>query len=256
MFELRRLKLATEEIVTTEPQDSPSAKRQKISDSTHSVDTDSSIASDGDSPQPRPKSGQDKRHHSSEHHPAPPRAIVKVLRLAWFTESLEKGVVLPTNDYLVYEGRIIVATPEKPRPSRDDILNRAIQDAGGAQATPPARSGHGSWRRSRETRSSSHTKPPALVKQTTSEHDITLGLPPIPDYLHTTYSCQRSTPVRPPNESFIEKLKKIRTTRSLIGDKIGIRAYSTAIATLAAYPYTLSSAPGEEIFPSLTIFRF
>ncbi|KAF0319434.1 DNA polymerase type-X family protein pol4 [Colletotrichum asianum] len=40
---------------------------------------------------------------------------------------------------------------------------------------------------------------------------------------------------------FIEELKAIRTTRKLMGDQIGVRAYSTSIATLSAYPCNISS---------------
>src|SRR5207247_2642231 len=86
---------------------------------------------------------------------------------------------------------------------------------------------------------------PSLLTQSTTEHDIDVNLPPIPEYLHTTYSCQRPTPVHPPNEAFIEQLTKIRTARTLTGDQIGVRAYSSAIATVAAYPYTISSAQGN-----------
>jgi DNA polymerase IV len=45
-----------------------------------------------------------------------------------------------------------------------------------------------------------------------------------------------------PNDLFISELKKIKTARLLNGDEIGVRAYSTSIASLAAYPHTLTSA--------------
>ncbi|KAF5497688.1 DNA-directed DNA/RNA polymerase mu [Colletotrichum siamense] len=44
--------------------------------------------------------------------------------------------------------------------------------------------------------------------------------------------------------TFIEELKAIRTTRKLMGDQIGVRAYSTSIATLSAYPCNISSPQG------------
>ncbi|KAM0280290.1 hypothetical protein ACHAQH_004126 [Verticillium albo-atrum] len=68
-------------------------------------------------------------------------------------------------------------------------------------------------------------------------------MPPIPAFLRTTYSCQRPTPINPPNNAFVEALKEIRTTRKLLGDEIGVRAYSTSIATVAAYPYLISTPP-------------
>jgi DNA polymerase IV len=51
--------------------------------------------------------------------------------------------------------------------------------------------------------------------------------------------------MHPPNEAFIEQLMKIRTARTLLGDKVGVRAYSSAIAILSAYPYLLSSPNGK-----------
>lgn len=47
----------------------------------------------------------------------------------------------------------------------------------------------------------------------------------------------RSAPLHPLNERFIEQLVKIRKTRELTLDEIGVRAYSTSIAAIAAYPY-------------------
>jgi DNA polymerase IV len=56
------------------------------------------------------------------------------------------------------------------------------------------------------------------------------------------YSCERVTPAETPNDEFIAQLKKIKLARVLTGDEIGVRAYSTSIASLAAYPYPLASA--------------
>ncbi|KAG5930667.1 hypothetical protein E4U42_000007 [Claviceps africana] len=50
--------------------------------------------------------------------------------------------------------------------------------------------------------------------------------------------------MNPPNRQFIEELRRIRTFRLLQGDKIGVRAYSTSIATLSAYPYTIQNPVG------------
>ncbi|KAL1875282.1 hypothetical protein VTK73DRAFT_10238 [Phialemonium thermophilum] len=185
---------------------------------------------------------------------------VKVAKLAWLTDSLKQGVVLPLDKYLVYEGRKIPKTPaSSPRPARQspsststtrsktaEIFARALADAeGGSSQSQRSRYGSPGGSSAAGRRHREHfehpVKPPPMLKQTTSEHDVDHHLPPIPDYLHTTYSCQRPTMVNPPNEGFIEQLKKIRRTRTLLGDKIGVRAYSSAIATLAAYPHTLSS---------------
>ncbi|KAI9718180.1 MAG: hypothetical protein M1828_006812 [Chrysothrix sp. TS-e1954] len=89
------------------------------------------------------------------------------------------------------------------------------------------------------------SRAPALLQESTTEYDedLTRDLPEPPIWvrLGLTYSCQRSTPINNPNDSFIEQLKKIRLARKLTSDEIGVRAYSTAIAAIAAYPYTLTS---------------
>jgi len=52
--------------------------------------------------------------------------------------------------------------------------------------------------------------------------------------------------MHPPSENtpFIEALKKIRLNRTLISDDVGVRAYSTAIAAVCAYPHPITS-PAE-----------
>ncbi|KAJ8121075.1 hypothetical protein O1611_g10196 [Lasiodiplodia mahajangana] len=155
-------------------------------------------------------------------------SVVQVVRLGWFTESLAKGKVLPVDDYLVYQGRKRAPTSRQTAPNAEDILKRAREDDTGNR---PA-SQH-----ARPTRA----KRPHLAQESTSEHERALKLPPLPDYLHMDYSCQRPTPFGTPNHAFIEQLKKMRTLRTLEGDDVGVRAYSTSIAAVAAYPYLLSS---------------
>lgn len=82
-----------------------------------------------------------------------------------------------------------------------------------------------------------------LLQQTTSEYDGTdSDTPDPPEWVKKgiKYACQRFTPANGPNEDFIDELKKIRTARTLIDDEIGVRAYSTIIAAIAAYPYRLT----------------
>ncbi|KAK3684935.1 hypothetical protein B0T22DRAFT_203652 [Podospora appendiculata] len=207
LFELRKLKLATEEVSNTKFD------------------------------HPRPGGVLDS-------------STVKVVKLSWFTESIKAGEVLPLDNYVIYEGHKISSTPtptpkstpkKPPPPAPSTVLKRPLSDAEEPAVSSRPRSSHGHGGKASEN-GHRYFKRPALLKQTTSEHDIDLHLPPIPDYLHTTYSCQRPTPVHPPNDRFIDELAKIRTARTLVGDQIGVRAYSSAIATLAAYPYTLSSA--------------
>ncbi|KAI8964869.1 Nucleotidyltransferase [Daldinia sp. FL1419] len=157
-------------------------------------------------------------------------STIKVVKLSWFMDCLAQDSILPTDNYLVYQGRRTQSTPRKPPQNADDVLKRARQE-GGADAFGSA---------SQHFRTSTPLKRPGLTHESTSEHERRLRLPPIPNYLHTTYSCQRPTPVNPPNNSFIDELEKVRTLRTLEGDKIGIRAYSTSIASLSAYPYLIS----------------
>ncbi|KPM38108.1 hypothetical protein AK830_g8452 [Neonectria ditissima] len=218
MFELRRAKLAT---VPLEP---PSASIE---------DTD-------DIPSPKRRKISAQTEYSGSR--------VKVVKLAWLKESLEQGKVLPVDLYLLYEAakpspdpgpRLASRLAKTSSPSK--ILGKAALDQLNQPAASSSPSRTGNKRRS-DTRSTlPHSQqPPSLIHQTTSEHDI--ALPLIPDFLTTTHSCQRPTPVNPPNDDFIGTLKQVRTIRLLRGDQVGVRAYSTSIATVAAYPYLLKTS--------------
>lgn len=244
LFELRHRKLETEEVT---PADSLLLPGREARDD--AVDTDSDTASDGNVEDHPSQSTRTAFFGSPD--------TVKVVKLSWLTETLKSGNIEPLDDYLLYEGRKVAPgeslepkrpappPPAPPTPKAEEILNRAKADAGFTPASHHHRStasqgSSSSWRRNRE-HIETRARPP-MLHQSTTEHDIDQHLPPIPDYLHTTYSCQRPTPIHPPNEPFINQLMNIRTHRTLEGDKIGVRAYSSSIATLSAYPYTLSSA--------------
>jgi DNA polymerase IV len=237
LFELRKHKLATEEVDPIERSDDAAQARKRaklMTPALASSDIDSDTASEGEIQ--RRLIG-----------PSLIGPTVKVVKLTWLTESVKAAEVLPIDDYLVYEGRKLPKTPVKapqPQPAEKaaEIMKRALADAGSSPGSPRPRS---SQRRRGETYTSHPVRPPAFLRETTSEHEIDTQLPPIPDFLHTTYSCQRPTPVHPPNASFIEELTKIKTARTLTGDKIGVRAYSSAIATIAAYPYAFQTALGR-----------
>ncbi|KAH7309429.1 hypothetical protein B0I35DRAFT_378815 [Stachybotrys elegans] len=220
MFELRRARLETEPLSIASSE--PPAKRARLS-----------------SPGSPAKTPQESRAAGD---------VVKVVKIAWLTDSLEKGEVLPLDDYLLYEGRKIShnAAPPSQEPRSSPIqgsntVERALGDSDIYSATSSARSSASP--RSRQAA----THVPALLHQTTSEHDLVLPL--IPPFLTTTYSCQRPTLVDPPNSAFIEELKRVRTLRILQGDQVGVRAYSTSIATLAAYPYPLLGPPDVARLP-------
>ncbi|KAI0515365.1 hypothetical protein F5B22DRAFT_646640 [Xylaria bambusicola] len=165
-------------------------------------------------------------------------SIVQVVRLAWFTDSLAKDTVLPVEDYLVYMGRKTAAPCTKPIVNAEDILKRAREDGTGSQ---PVSQGWSRHRPASQHPRTTHAKRPHLAQESTSEHERTARLPPVPDYLRMEYSCQRPTAFNSPNNTFIGQLKKVRTLRTLEGDEVGVRAYSTSIAAIAAYPYPLSS---------------
>ncbi|KAK3940697.1 hypothetical protein QBC46DRAFT_384400 [Diplogelasinospora grovesii] len=239
LFELRKHKLVTEE-VTPDAKSSPTQSTQSTWDHISDDGNDTDTTFDDDMQAHKPLT-------------VIPKDTVKVVKLAWFTDSVKAGVVLPLDDrYLVYEGRKAQASsstkttmkppPSPPAAAAAEVLQRAMADASqGGGSRPRTPYGRPSSKGSDHIRSSPLTRRPAFLHQTSSEHEIDLHLPPIPDYLHTAYACQRPAPTNPPNEPFIDELKKIRTARTLTGDQIGVRAYSSAIATLVAYPYTLSS---------------
>lgn len=238
-FELRKLKLCAEEAAP--PQDevpaNPRVKRRKISRTEHyglrsDSDTDSddgSALSGGETPS---KASVKKVTNTR-----------KVVRLAWLQDSMSKGLVLDYGDYLIFEALKAPSTPGKgpqlDAPVSPDLLQRAREIASSSQGSSHA---HVPFRHRRD--GAGHHKAPKLVPHSTVDEDIIANIPPVPAYLHTSYSCQRSTFVHPPNEAFIEKLKEVRELRAMTGDGVGVRAYSSAIASLSAYPYKLKSPLG------------
>ncbi|KAJ6151626.1 hypothetical protein N7470_007223 [Penicillium chermesinum] len=147
--------------------------------------------------------------------------IVTVLKIDWLVQSVEAGKALPWIPFL---------RPPPPRPKDRPQANDALQAPGPPRNFLPRRpkGPHGMQ------------GPPHLLRQTTSEEEN--PPPPLPDWVRdqVLYACLRSTPLETPNEDFISTLLKIRHIRELTLDEIGVRAYSTSIAAVAAYPYKLS----------------
>lgn len=193
--------------------------------------------------------------------PVESKGRVRVVKLQWLNKSLEKGQILPLDPYTVYSGRPIPqpeqtqgkrgaaslsfkepktqSPPSTLRRGESDskaILERAKADAAfvpqPSHASNPRRSGV------RKDRTQPF-QPPKLFRQTTSEDEV--PLPPPPDWVRDNllYACLRSAPLHSPNEQFIAQLAKIKRVRALTLDDIGVRAYSTSIAAIAAYPYPL-----------------
>jgi DNA polymerase IV len=205
--------------------------------------------------------------------------LVWVIRLDWVDACVNEGHLVPLGSYLVYKGKVlerpkssntksiknIFTTAAKVAPASQtllaakphavqDILNRARSDA--SKTAPkstyqPQRSGFGNHTSRRfEGKTFAPSLQPSyaghtahLLQQTTSEYEgEDSDIPQPPDWVKrgVKYACQRFTPANGPNEDFLEQLKKIRTARTLIDDEIGVRAYSTIIASIAAYPHKLS----------------
>jgi DNA polymerase IV len=136
-----------------------------------------------------------------------------------------------------------------------DILERAKADAVANPPKPqyqPQRTGPSHGSRRFEGKSYAPTLQPSkptlvsatvnLLQQTTSEYEgEDSDIPQPPEWVTkgVKYACQRFTPADGPNEDFLDQLKQIRTARTLIDDSIGVRAYSTIIASIAADPYRL-----------------
>lgn len=188
---------------------------------------------------------------------------IKVLRLQWFHDCQKQGIVLPIEPYLLYQGRRIEKPSDTITPVKtssfsaqfktpQSILERARADGETNISSPVQQRSNrrlgqiGGGRVSAPFQPTPHAKRVQLLHQTTSEHDLGQSgdLPEMPPWVQNEvkYACQRSTPADPPNSSFIAQLEKIKLARLLTGDEIGVRAYSTSIASLAAYPYKFSTA--------------
>ncbi|KAI5294808.1 hypothetical protein KEM52_003144 [Ascosphaera acerosa] len=200
-----------------------------------------------------------------------PDDCIIVVRLDWLLESLKAGSPLPLSQYLVYVGRKVTASRTESGSARStsssrpvgSILDRAKADLAAIVRSPGSVFGgsHSKRWRSRtaqtavtvaRSRSASAERRSAadqltLMRQTTSEQEAAAHMPPAPEWVEKgiVYACQRSAYLHCPNEAFVEQLQKIRRIRELTLDEIGVRAYSTAVAAIAAYNHPLRSA--EEV---------
>ncbi|KOS17241.1 DNA polymerase type-X family protein pol4 [Escovopsis weberi] len=183
--------------------------------------------------------------------------VVKVVRLAWLTDCLKEDAPLPMDDYLVYQGRkkpsesqmgAGVQGRDMERRARKNLFRRPRQ----GPASAAGKLGTAGQNAEEPVVVSSSSSPSRSRSPSSEEREQEDGPPPLPAYLHTPYSCQRPSPRDPPNDAFIEQLKEMRTLRILQKDEIGARAYSTAIAALAAYPYRIQSLKGN---PPIEITR-
>lgn len=256
-----------------------SGSKAKVSEAI--VIDDSSTASEGEDPvQNKVRSGKREaveraRSPRPKTVNVPVEALIRVVKLDWFRKSLESGTPLPLDGFVTYQGRQ-VSKPEStaapasshvtPKKSTNAsirssdrasspiaaIMERAKEDAPSQSIRTDrfgkrkfgqtvASSTNTSW----EAGSSTKQLHAHLLHTTTSEHDLGVSsdLPEMPEWVIAgiKYACQRLTPKDQPNDTFIALLKKIKLARLLTNDEIGVRAYSTSIAALAAYPYKVSN---------------
>ncbi|RYN21190.1 hypothetical protein AA0115_g9837 [Alternaria tenuissima] len=231
-------------------------------------------------PLPSPSKSDNGSHPAPMFETSSSEDVIWVVKFDWVEACVTAGHLLPLQDNLVYKGKVLErpkslttksirdvfvahtkATPvsqtllaTRPHPVQD-ILARAKLDAPTASKKstyqPKQLRKHGSNRfdgktftRSSQPVGHSHASQAAhLLQQTTSEYEgEDSDMPPPPEWVKKgiKYACQRFTPGNGPNEDFLDQLKKIRTARTLIDDDIGVRAYSTIVASIAAYPYRLS----------------
>ncbi|QPC76375.1 hypothetical protein HYE68_007127 [Fusarium pseudograminearum] len=180
---------------------------------------------------------------------------VKVVKLEWLLDSWEKEHMLPIDQYLVCQVSRVSAREATPVPMpvlgsesehmlsagstspASGILERALAEQ---KDEPTSTSPQTRHKRRHDGSTTLSQNAPSLLHQTTSEHDI--DLPMMPEFLRTAYSCERPTYKNPPNEAFVKLLTEIRTIRQLGKDDVGVRAYSTSIASVAAYPYPLKNS--------------
>lgn len=241
---------------------------------------DSSTASEAEETLERPLKDSKRqvvRHVNSPRAPTaavPREDLVRVVRIEWFHKSLQSGKPLPLDNFVTYRGRKVdkpesttatpsnQTTPKKPTASgirysqvpsspSASILERAREDAPSTHRTDRfgkrkfgqqiASSTNASW----EAGASTKQLHAHLLHTTTSENDsgFSSDLPEMPEWVKAgiKYACQRLTPKNQPNDTFIALLKKIKLARLLTNDEIGVRAYSTSIAALAAYPHKVSN---------------
>jgi DNA polymerase IV len=205
-------------------------------------------------------------------------SLIRVVKVDWFEASKRAGEPLPLQRFLTYQGRRVArsvsATPStsnQTTPRKPTHLSRVSSRPGERQSSPtasileraredapthppradrfgkrkfgqhiPSSSGTASWEAGSQHQPHAH-----LLQKTTSEDasGVSSDLPEMPEWVKagTKYACQRLTPANPPNEPFIALLKNIKLARLLTNDEIGVRAYSTSIAALAAYPHKISN---------------
>ncbi|TVY78106.1 DNA polymerase type-X family protein pol4 [Lachnellula suecica] len=265
-FELRAIGVRTEEVNKRKKDKQPSSEKwQKVEKNRNGddvIDLDSSTESDSDSGTEAAGNSRSSSRNASRSS-SPPSGTpvtaaglrrskedtIKVLRLDWYYDSVRAGTVLPIDQYMIYEGRPV----SPPQASLTD-RNKGQEAFNVLPKSNAASGSSGNRYKSVHSRSqgnqSTRNQTPHLIHETTSDHEDNASLPPLPEFSKSSYSCQRPTPRLTKNDDFIAQLTIIEHARHLTEDDnktsvYSARSYSTAIAAIAAYPYTLKT--GQEI---------
>lgn len=267
-FELRKFGICTTETTSwkdkQEQHDEPRGKKRKLNEATASLSISQAETEDEDATdtsQTAPAKPDLERFFSQ----ATAGQFI-VIKTQWLKDSTAQGHLRPLLEYIVYEFKRTERphdTPLSPTPATPDpppshtpaepntILARARAD------TPPRRTGgtvthfasapYGA-RRFRDQEHGTHSRGeherPKLLALDTNDDDSPTSsadasvVPPAPDWVKQglKYSCQRVTLSPCANEEFVELLKQIRLARLLTSDEIGVRAYSTSIASICSVP--------------------
>ncbi|CAI6337328.1 unnamed protein product [Periconia digitata] len=204
--------------------------------------------------------------------------LVWVLKVDWLDACLAAGHLVALGEHVVYRGRVIERPPPRlvhksikavfaevgksasgadpviQQQSNPSIIERAKADPVVADLSQNShqrqRAAQLQSRRFEGSSFASGNRNPTftsqkahLLQQTTSEYEgEDSDIPPPPNWVkeRIQYSCQRFTPADGPNEDFLSQVEQIQMARILTDDETGTRAYSTIIASIAAYPFKLS----------------
>lgn len=145
----------------------------------------------------------------------------QIARLDWVTECVKQDTALALTRYVVY------ARHQQPgKRKRDDDEIRRQQILTGAMEegkTTQTAMKHVLLSASKLRRDSTLEEVEPLEAERAK-----FSLPP--------YACERETPLVCANEEFVQLLSEIKLARVLALDEIGVRAYSSSIAAIRAYP--------------------
>ena len=195
------------------------------------------------------------------------QTFVKVVKVAWLNDSLSSHGPKPLDPYTLYEGNRTIlpdfsttesagfstthvssTTPSQQSPSLVTAKPPSVPPQ-----TPQGKSTYEVIKTSPISPSPKYSaknpsfrrkvKKPPLLRETTSEHEESTHIQ-LPDWVKEgkNFACERVTLQHSPNEKFLDELRVIRHARELTNDEIGVRSYSTIIASIAAYPTALKTA--------------